>query len=142
MPALDDVSHLTALDSEDRSKSVAEARHLVRAHFLLPLLNAAYEIAMNPATKDRDRLVAQKILIDFASEAQSNGQKTLSTLSPAAAKLIAKYGNETADARKERLGQSFESKVVRDVSQAGEERKRLGDSGTENHPGRGEGDDD
>jgi hypothetical protein len=85
-------SDLTALDSEDRSVSVAEARHMARAHMLLKAIETLYEMGMNPENRPSDRVAALRYVADFASEAQGNGSKTVGKLSPGAARLIAKLG--------------------------------------------------
>lgn len=88
-----------ALDSTDESISVAEARHMARAHMLVQALNALHEIGMNSDNKTADRNVALKFIVEFASEAQGNGGKTIGKLSPEAARLIAKLGLQKAGRR-------------------------------------------
>ena len=83
---------LVPLDSEDTSISVAEARHMARKHMLVTALDALFELGMNTATKEAVRANALQFIINFASEAQGNGSQTVSKLSPAAARLIAKLG--------------------------------------------------
>lgn len=85
-------SELTALDAEDKSKSVAEARHMVRKTMLLPALDKIFEIGMDPGNKPSDRYNALKFIVDFGAEAQGSGEKQISRLSPEAARLIAKFG--------------------------------------------------
>ena len=80
------------LDSEDRSVSVAEARHMARVTMLLPALDAIFALGMNPQAKDGDRKDCLKFIVEFASEAQGGGSKQVGKLSPEAARLIAKLG--------------------------------------------------
>ena len=83
---------LDVLDAEDRSVSVAEARHMARKTMLLKSLDQLFEIGMNVDNKPGDRIVALKYVVEFASEAQGNGTKQITKLSPEAARLIARLG--------------------------------------------------
>jgi hypothetical protein len=82
----------TILDSEDTSVSVAEARHMARKNMLLSALDQIFEMGMNADNKPLDRYNCLKFVVEFASEAQGSGAKTVGRLSPAAARLIAKLG--------------------------------------------------
>lgn len=83
---------LVALDSEDNSVSVAEARHLARRNMLIPALDKLFELGMNSEVKEAVRANVLQFIVNFASEAQGNGSKQVGKLSPAAARIIAKLG--------------------------------------------------
>lgn len=116
---------LVALDAEDNSLSVAEARHMARKHMLMKALDLIFELGVNFETPPAVRNNALQFVVNFASEAQGNGSQTVSRLSPQAAKLIAKLGLKSPG---------------RDVHPPEEEGKRPGagdpdDSGGKGGPG-------
>lgn len=88
----DNNDKLAVLDSEDRSVSVAEARHMARANMLIPAMEALFQLGMNPETKEAVRANCLQFVVNFASEAQGGGSKQITKLSPEAAKLIARLG--------------------------------------------------
>lgn len=110
---------LEILDSEDRSISVAEARHLARKHMLIRALELLFEIGCNSDNKPMDRVSALRYVADFAAEAQGGGTKIASQLSPQAARLIARMG------LKEQNGQAPEKPDSRNVRTDSPEGKRL-----------------
>lgn len=83
---------LVLLDAEDKSLSVAQARHLARAKMLIPALDNLFEIGLNVAVRPGDRIMALREIVKFASEAQIEGTKTVDKLSPEAARLLLKLG--------------------------------------------------
>lgn len=89
---MSDEDALVLLDAEDKSLSVAQARHLARAKMLIPALDNLFEIGLNVTVKPGDRVTALKEIIKFASEAQGEGTKTVDKLSPEAARLLIKLG--------------------------------------------------
>lgn len=124
----DATGELVALDSEDRSLSVAQARHLARAKMLITALDNLYEIGLNPSVKAGDRVTALKEIVKFASEAQGEGSKRVEALSPEAARILLRLGQGTAppvDRRGMVQDEEGEERVVPgDANGSG-----LGDSG-------------
>jgi len=115
---------LTALDSEDASVSVAEARHMVRKHMLLPALDALYEMGMNGQNRPADRHNCLKLIVEFAAEAQGSGSKTVGRLSPEVARYIAKLGI------KNEIAKNTEAEPRnRSLPSDGAEEERLGGGG-------------
>lgn len=104
---------LVLLDAEDRSLSVAQARHLARVRMLLPALDELFELGMNRSNRSGDRVNALKTVIQFASEAQIDGYKQAGKLSPEAARLILKHGlGNTGDVRRVLPTEEEEARVV------------------------------
>ncbi len=117
---------LTALDSEDTSVSVAEARHMARKNMLLSALDQIYEMGMNQENKPLDRYNCLKFVVEFASEAQGSGSKTVGRLSPQAARLIAKLGIKNEIAKKPEAEPSN-----RGLPSNGADEERLGGGGVD-----------
>jgi hypothetical protein len=117
----------TILDSEDTSVSVAEARHMARKNMLLSALDQIFEMGMNADNKPLDRYNCLKFVVEFASEAQGSGAKTVGRLSPAAARLIAKLGLKD--------GKTVEGSAPGDRSLPPDETKgeRVGGGGADHH---------
>lgn len=114
-----DENNVVLLDAEDRSLSVAQARHLARVRMLLPALDELFELGMNRSNRSADRVSALKVVIQFASEAQIDGFKQASKLSPEAARLILKHGlgnvrsgDRVSDVRRVLPAEEEEARVV------------------------------
>lgn len=104
---------MVLLDAEDRSLSVAQARHLARVRMLIPALDELFELGMNRSNRSSDRVTALKEILRFAEEAQENGNKQASKLSPEAARLLLRHGFDApGDVRRVLQTETEEARVV------------------------------